>query len=147
MKRTLSVLIAAGVLGTALAAGGPAAAATSSIDCESLHSDWDYALELSQSNNFEKKAITNYLWQANGYETTYEICLDVPDGETLHLVLRDLRKETREQVLLTDDRPGDKIVRFTMPPNSWFRYDGTLTGPEGQKGHYRWYEKLTPHIP
>ncbi|MFG1700823.1 hypothetical protein [Nonomuraea sp. NPDC049309] len=147
MKRTLSALIAAGVLGTALAAGGPASAATSpSIDCEAVRSDWDYVWkDLAVPAGTVKKGLDNTTWHGNGYETTYEICLDVPDGETLTFLVTDYRNATRGDILYKDDRPGDKIVRFTLPPDSFFRYDGTF-GPDGNSGSIDWYEKRIPHV-
>jgi hypothetical protein len=139
MKRIYSGLAAAGVLGTALVAGGPASAATSSIDC-AASGPWDQVHELYVPTNVERYGVNNAAWNANGPEkTTYEVCLDIPDGETFTIRVKDLTDD--EKVVFEDDRPGDKAFSYTMPPNSWWRIDGTMTGPDSTFLYYTWHQR------
>ncbi|MEO3800125.1 hypothetical protein [Nonomuraea sp. B1E8] len=141
MKRKISVLAAAGVLGAALTTTPASAAATSAIDCTT--GDYTRVVNSYVPTNVERPGIDNLLYNINGPQAyTYEICLDIPDTSTFTINVRDLNDGLK--TMFTDDRPGDKIFRYDIPPNSFWQVHGTLTGPDSTFLYYTWYEKRTP---
>ena len=121
------------------AAGGPASAATSSVDCAAI-GPWDQVQRLYGPANVERRGVNNAAWNVNGSQkTTHEVCVDIPDGETFTIRVKDLYDN--EKVIFEDGRPGDKAFSYTMPPNSYWRIDGTMTGPEGAFPYYTWHQR------
>ncbi|MET8863940.1 hypothetical protein ABZW11_13385 [Nonomuraea sp. NPDC004580] len=138
MKRTISVL-AAGALGATLAGTTPASA--SSIDCAT--GGYTRVVNTYVPTNVERPGVDNALYNINGPQPhTYEICLDIPDGETFTIKLKNFNDGL--QTFFTDDRPGDKILRYTIPANFAWQVHGTLTGPGSTFLYYTWHEKRTP---
>ncbi len=43
-----------------------------------------------------------------------------------------------------DDRPGDKVFRYSLDPNSFWQVYGTMTGPDSTYIYYTWNEKQIP---
>ncbi|GAA3121167.1 hypothetical protein ACFFR3_36520 [Nonomuraea salmonea] len=137
MKRTIS-LLAAGVLGATLTVTSPASAATSDIDCAA--GDYTRVVNSYVPSNLQRPAIDGRQYNIGGsFAYDYEICLDIPDGETFTIEVRIWNNG--QQTAFVDDRPGDKIFRYSLEPDSFWQVYGTLTGPGSTYIDYSWYEK------
>ncbi|WP_030454159.1 hypothetical protein [Herbidospora cretacea] len=135
MKRTIFVLI--GVLAAMLTGITPASAA-SAVDCSA--GGYTRVYNSYVPTNMERGAIDgrSYNIGANlAYD--YEICLDIPDGETFSIEVRIWNNGT--QSTFVDNRPGDKVFRYSLAPNSFWQVYGTLTGPGSTYLYYTWHEK------
>jgi hypothetical protein len=141
MKRTISILIATGVLGATLTGISPASAATSTIDCATggyTRVVTSYAL-----TNLERPAVDGRSYNIGGPSAyTYEICLDIPDTSTFTIEVRSWTNGS--QSVFVDDRPGDKIFRYSLGPDSFWQVYGTMTGPGSTYLYYSWNEKQIP---
>nr|WP_062333566.1 hypothetical protein [Herbidospora sakaeratensis] len=134
MKRTIFVLV--GVLGAMLTGITPASAA---VDCSA--GGYTRVYHSYIPTNWERGAIDgrSYNIGANmSYD--YEICLDIPDGETFSIEVRIYNNGNWST--FEDDRPGDKVFRYSLAPNSFWQVYGTLTGPGSTYLYYDWHEKL-----
>ncbi|MEU7694263.1 hypothetical protein OHB01_00120 [Microbispora hainanensis] len=142
MKRTISVLtVAAGVLGVTLTGAGPALADTSAVDCST--GGYTYVVNKYVPTNVESPAVDNRLYNIAGPTAyTHEVCLDIPDNETFTIEVR--IGPTGSQQVIVDDRPGDKIFRFSPGTNTFWQVYGTLTGPGSTYLYYTWHEKQIP---
>lgn len=141
MKRTVSALVA-GVLGATLLGTAPASAATSDIDC-AARDDYTWVRNSYVPTNVERPAIDGRSYNIGGpYTYTYEICLDIPD-EASKFAIEVRIYNNGAWSTFTDDRPGDKIFTYTLPPDSFWQVYGTLTGPASTYLYYTWYEKRT----
>lgn len=139
MKRTTSVL-AATVLGATLIGISPASATTSSIDCTA--GDYTRVRESFTLTNLERGAVDGFNYRITASPVTIEVCLDIPDTSTFTIEARIRSFDT--QRVFVDDRPGDKIFRYSLDANSFWQTYGTLTGPDSTYLHYTWYEKQIP---
>ncbi|MDA0634992.1 hypothetical protein OUY22_16345 [Nonomuraea sp. MCN248] len=140
MKRTISVFVA-GVLGAALTGISPASAAASAIDCSA--GGYTRTVESYAITNAERPAVDGFAYRyGNPSQTTYEVCLDIPDTSTFTIEVRSWANQT--QTVFVDDRPGDKVFRFTLVPNSFWQVYGVLTGPDSVYLYYTWHEKQIP---
>lgn len=139
MKRTTSVL-AATVLGATLIGISPASATTSSIDCTA--GDYTRVRESYTLTNIERGAVDGFNYRITASPVTIEVCLDIPDTSTFTIEARIRSFDT--QRVFVDDRPGDKIFRYSLDANSFWQTYGTLTGPDSTYLHYTWYEKQIP---
>lgn len=139
MKRTTSVL-AATVLGATLIGINPASATTSSIDCTA--GDYTRVRESFTLTNLERGAVDGFNYRITASPVTIEVCLDIPDTSTFTIEARIRSFDT--QRVFVDDRPGDKIFRYSLDANSFWQTYGTLTGPDSTYLHYTWYEKQIP---
>lgn len=139
MKRTTSVL-AATVLGATLIGISPASATTSSIDCTA--GDYTRIMESYVPSNLERPAVDGFAYRLTASPVTIEVCLDIPDTSTFTIEARIRSFDT--QRVFVDDRPGDKIFRYSLDANSFWQTYGTLTGPDSTYVHYTWYEKQIP---
>ncbi|MEU8355908.1 hypothetical protein AB0C27_07825 [Nonomuraea sp. NPDC048882] len=138
MKRTIPILVAAGVLGATLTGNGPASAATSPIDCTA--GGYTRVVNSYVPTNVERPAIDGRTYNIGGPSAyTYEICLDIPDNERFTIEVRSWTNTVPSTFV--DDRPGDKIFRFSLPPDSFWQVYGTLTGPGSTYIYYTWHEK------
>ncbi|WP_169987656.1 hypothetical protein [Microbispora sp. H10836] len=139
MKRTISVLaVVAGALGTTLTGIGPASADTPAVDCSA--GGYTRALNSYILTNMEWSALDGRIYNISGPTAyTYEICLDIPDTSTLTVEVR--IGATGSQRVIVDDRPGDKIFRFSPGANTFWQVYGTMTGPGSTYLYYTWNEK------
>lgn len=140
MKRIVSTLaVAAGVLGTVLSGAGPASADT--VDCST--GDWTRVHTSYVPTNVERPAIDGFSYNiAGSWTTEYEVCLDIPDNASKFAIeVRVFNNGSWSTI--TDDRPGDKVIHYTIPPNSLWQVYGTLTGPGSTFLYYTWNEKKT----
>ncbi|WP_440071558.1 hypothetical protein [Streptosporangium sp. OZ121] len=136
MKRTIFVLI--GVIGAMLTGINPASAATSAVDCST--GGYTRAYNSYIPSNMERGAIDGRSYNIGGsLSYDYEICLDIPDTSTFTIEVRIWNNGT--QTAFVDDRPGDKVFRFSLAPNSFWQVYGTLTGPGSTYLYYTWHEK------
>ncbi|MEU4835791.1 hypothetical protein [Streptosporangium sp. NPDC023615] len=136
MKRTIFVLI--GFLGAMLIGVNPASAAIAAVDCST--GGYTRAYNSHIPSNMERGAIDGRSYNIGGslsYE--YEICLDIPDTSTFTIEVRIWNNGT--QTAFVDDRPGDKVFRFSLAPNSFWQVYGTMTGPGSTYLYYTWHEK------
>jgi len=136
MKRTISVLaVATGVLGATLTGIGPASAATSAVDCST--GGYTRVLNSYVPTNVQRLAVDGRSYNIGGpLAYTFEICLDIPDTSTFTIEVR-----MGTQTVFVDDRPGDKVFRYSLPPNSFWQVYGTMTGPDSTYVYYTWNEK------
>jgi hypothetical protein len=74
---------------------------------------------------------------------TYEVWLDIPNTSTFTIEVRRWSAGGSTTVLL-DDRPGDKVFRFSPGANSFWQVFGTMTGPDSTYINYTWNEKQIP---
>ncbi|MFF5111370.1 hypothetical protein [Streptosporangium sp. NPDC000509] len=140
MKRIISILVAAVALGATLTGVSPASAATSAVDCST--GEYTRVLNSYVPTNLERGAIDGRSYNIGGSLTyTFDICLDIPDTSTFTIEVRIWNNGT--QTSFVDDRPGDKIFRYTLAPNSFWQVYGTLTGPGSTYLYYTWNEKMT----
>ncbi len=140
MKRTIPVL-AAGVLGATLTVISPASAATSTVDCAA--GGYTRVVNSYVPTNIERPAIDGRSYNIGGPLTyKYEICLDIPDTSTFTIEVRSWTNGSES--VFVDDRPGDKIFHYSLPPNSAWQVYGTLTGPGSTYLYYTWHEKQLP---
>ncbi|MBG0819986.1 hypothetical protein HS048_04420 [Planomonospora sp. ID91781] len=138
MKRTVSVFIA-GILGATLTGVSPASAATSPIDCSS--GEYTRIRESFVPTNVERPAVDGFAYRFGGPSpTTYEVCLDVPDGSTFTIEVRSWSNGSPDETFV-DDRPGDKVFRYSLGANGFWQIYGTLTGPDSTFLYYTWHEK------
>ncbi|MED7928660.1 hypothetical protein SMD20_30715 [Nonomuraea sp. LP-02] len=141
MKRTISVLVATGVLGATLTGTSPASASTSAVDCAA--GGYTRVLNSYVPTNVERPAIDGRSYNIGGPNAyTYEICLDIPDTSTFTIEVRSWNNGVQSSFV--DDRPGDKIFRYSLAPNSFWQVYGTLTGPDSIYLYYTWHEKQIP---
>jgi hypothetical protein len=141
MKRTVSVLIA-GILGATLTGVSPASAATSPVDCSA--GEYTRIRESFVPTNVERPAVDGFAYRFGGPSpTTYEVCLDVPEGSTFTIDVRSWSNGSPDEPFV-DDRPGDKVFRYSLGANSFWQIYGTLTGPDSTFLYYTWYEKKIP---
>ncbi|MFI6457383.1 hypothetical protein ACIBF6_38235 [Streptosporangium amethystogenes] len=141
MKRTISVLVATGVLGATLTGISPASAATSAIDCAT--GGYTRVLNSYVPTNVERPAVDGHSYNIGGPSAyTYEVCLDIPDTSTFTIEVRIWSNGS--QSVFMDDRPGDKVFRYSLGANSFWQVYGTLTGPGSTYLYYTWYEKQIP---
>ncbi|MFG1948262.1 hypothetical protein [Nonomuraea sp. NPDC048826] len=141
MKRTIPILVATGVLGATLTATNPASAATSTLDCAA--GGYPRVLNSYVPTNVERPAIDGRSYNIGGpLSYTYEICLDIPDTSTFTIEVRSWANGSPN--VFVDDRPGDKIFRYSLGPNSFWQVYGTLTGPDSTYLYYTWHEKQIP---
>ena len=142
MKRIISSLaVATGVLGATLTGVSPASAATTAVDCST--GGYTYSVHKYVPTNVVSPAIDNRIYNIVGStEYTHEVCLDIPDTETFTIEVR--IGATGSQRVIVDDRPGDKIFRFSPGPNTFWQVYGTLTGPGSTYLYYTWHEKKIP---
>lgn len=140
MKRIISVLaVVTGLLGGMLTGIGPAAA--SAVDCAAGGYSW--VRNSYVPTNVERGAIDGRSYNISGAATyTYDICLDIPDDETFTIVVRRL-VDGEMRTVFVDDRPGDKVFTYSLPPSSFWQVSGTLTGPGSTYLYYTWYENRT----
>ncbi|MER6824887.1 hypothetical protein ABT352_02715 [Streptosporangium sp. NPDC000563] len=140
MKRIISILVAAVALGATLTGVSPASAAASAVDCST--GEYTRVLNSYVPTNIERGAIDGRSYNIGGSLTyTFDICLDIPDTSTFTIEVRIWNNGT--QTSFVDDRPGDKIFRYTLAPNSFWQVYGTLTGPGSTYLYYTWNEKMT----
>ncbi|GIH49299.1 hypothetical protein SAMN05421833_11564 [Microbispora rosea] len=139
MKRTISVLaVATGVLAATITGIGPASAATPAVDCST--GGYTRVLTSYVPTNVERPAVDGRTYNIGGpLEYTYEICLDIPDTETFTIEVRIWNNGTWSEFV--DDRPGDKVFRYSLGPNSFWQVYGTMTGPGSTYLYYTWHEK------
>ncbi|ETK34954.1 hypothetical protein [Microbispora sp. ATCC PTA-5024] len=141
MKSTNSVLVAAGVLGAMLTGISPASAATPAVDCSM--GGYTRVLNSYVPTNVERPAVDGRSYNIGGPSGyTYEVCLDIPDTSTFTIEVRIWSNGS--QSVFVDDRPGDKVFRYSIGPNSFWQVYGTLTGPGSTYIYYTWYEKQIP---
>lgn len=141
MKRTIPILVAAGLLGATLTGISPASAATSTVDCTA--GGYTRVLNTYVPTNIERPAIDGRTYNIGGpLAYTYEICLDIPDTSTFTIEVQSWTNGTPS--VFRDTRPGDKIFRYSLPPNSFWQVYGTLTGPGSTYLYYTWHEKQLP---
>ncbi|NAS21840.1 hypothetical protein GT755_09105 [Herbidospora sp. NEAU-GS84] len=136
MKRIIFVVV--GVIGAMLTGITPASAATSPVDCST--GTYTRVYTSYMPTNMERGAVDgrSYNIGANlAYD--YEICLDIPDNETFSIEVRIYNNGSWST--FTDNRPGDKIFRYSLAPNSFWQVYGTLTGPGSTYLYYTWNEK------
>jgi hypothetical protein len=140
MKRTTAALAATGLLGAMLTGvSGPASAST--IDCTT--GDYTRVHHSYVPTNVERPAIDGRAYNIGGpYAYNFEICLDIPDGSTFTIEVRSWTNG--QQSVFVDDRPGDKIFHYSLPPDSFWQVYGTLTGPPSTYLYYTWHEKKLP---
>ena len=139
MKRTISVLAATiGVLGATLTGVSPASAATSTVDCTA--GGYTRVVNSYIPTNIERPAIDGRSYNLGMPGSTFEICLDIPDTSTF--TIRVFGFDNGIQTNFVDDRPGDKIFRFTVGSSAFWQVYGTLTGPGSTYLYYNWHEKL-----
>ena len=113
MKRTIPILVAAGLLGATLTGISPASAATSAVDCTA--GGYTRVWNSYVPTNIERAAIDGRIYNIGGpLAYTYEICLDIPDTSTFTIEVRIWTNGT--QSVFVDSRPGDKIFRYSLPP-------------------------------
>ena len=141
MKRTISVLaVAAGVLGATLTGVSPASAAASAVDCST--GGYTRVVNSYVPTNVQRPAVDGHSYNIGGPLTyTYEVCLDIPDTSTFTIEVRIWNNGT--QSVFVDDRPGDKVIRYSLDPNSFWQVYGTMTGPGSTYIYYTWNEKQT----
>jgi hypothetical protein len=140
MKRIISVLVA-GVLGATLTGISPASAATPAIDCAT--GGYTRVVNSYVPTNIERPAVDGHTYNIGGPPAyTYEICLDIPDTSTFTIEVRSWANGSPS--VFVDDRPGDKIFRYSLGPNSFWQVYGTLTGPGSTYLYYTWHEKQIP---
>ncbi|MEU3167191.1 hypothetical protein [Streptosporangium sp. NPDC006930] len=140
MKRIISILVATVALGATLTGVSPASAATSAVDCST--GEYTRVLNSYMPTNLERGAIDGRSYNIGGSLTyAFDICLDIPDTSTFTIEVRIWNNGT--QTSFVDDRPGDKIFRYTLAPNSFWQVYGTLTGPGSTYLYYTWHEKMT----
>ncbi|MET8863939.1 hypothetical protein ABZW11_13380 [Nonomuraea sp. NPDC004580] len=140
MKHTIS-LLAAGVLGATLTVTSPASAATSGIDCAT--GGYTRVVNSYVPSNVQRPAIDGRQYNIGGSRAyDFEICLDIPDTSTFTIEVRIWKNA--KQTTFVDDRPGDKIFRYSLEPDSFWQVYGTLTGPASTMIDYSWYEKQLP---
>ncbi|MFF0310602.1 hypothetical protein ACFYSC_24485 [Streptosporangium sp. NPDC004379] len=142
MKRTISTLaVVTGVLGATLTGTGPASATTSEVDCSA--GGYTRVLNSYVPTNIQRPAIDGRSYNIGGPSAySYEICLDIPDTSTFAIEIRIWSNGSMRVV--TDDRPGDKVFRYSIDANSFWQVYGTLTGPDSTYIYYTWYEKQIP---
>ncbi|GII79194.1 hypothetical protein Sru01_41760 [Sphaerisporangium rufum] len=142
MKRTISALtVATGLFGAMLTGAGPASADTPAVDCST--GGYTRVLESYIPTNFQRGAVDGRIYNITGPATTYEVCLDIPDTETFTIEVR-IRASDGSTSVFTDDRPGDKVFRFTPGAMTFWQVYGTMTGPGSTYIYYTWYEKQIP---
>ncbi|MEU7885455.1 hypothetical protein AB0B54_08130 [Microbispora bryophytorum] len=139
MKRTISVLaVITGALGATLTGIGPASADTPAVDCST--GGYTRVLNSYVPSNIERPAVDGHSYNIGGPSAyTYEVCLDIPDTETFTIEVRIWSNGS--QTVFRDDRPGDKVFRYSIGPNSFWQVYGTLTGPGSTYVYYTWNEK------
>ncbi|WP_169952898.1 hypothetical protein [Microbispora sp. H11081] len=143
MKRTTPVFaVVLGVFGAMLTGIGPASAAPSGVDCSAggytrAYAGWIYS-------NYRRVAVDGRQYGLGNPEpVTYEICLDIPDDSTFTIEVRSWANQV--ETVFVDDRPGDKIFRYTLDtPMSFWQIYGTMTGPDNTVLNYTWHEKQIP---
>ncbi|GLX10662.1 MULTISPECIES: hypothetical protein [Microbispora] len=142
MKRTISVLaVTTGVLGATLTGIGPASAATPAVDCST--GGYTRVLTSYVPTNVQRPAVDGHSYNIGGpLAYTYEVCLDIPDTSTFTIEVRIWNNGT--QTVFVDDRPGDKVFRYSLDPNSFWQVYGTMTGPDSTYIYYTWNEKQIP---
>ena len=141
MKRISSILVTTGVLGATLTGISPASAATPAIDCTAGGYTW--VRNSYVPTNVESGAIDGRIYNISGPSANnYEICLDIPDTSTFTIEVRSWTNESPS--VFVDDRPGDKIFRYSLGLNSFWQVYGTLTGPGSTYLYYTWHEKKLP---
>ncbi|MEU9834485.1 hypothetical protein AB0D67_23400 [Streptosporangium sp. NPDC048047] len=143
MKRTISTLaVVTGVLGATLIGIGPASAAGSEVDCSA--GGYTRVLNTYVPTNDQRVAVDGRSYNIAGpVAYTYEVCLDIPDSSTFTIEARIYPGDGTMRVF-TDDRPGDKVFRYSPGANSFWQVYGTMTGPDSTYVYYTWYEKQIP---
>ncbi|MGA5304075.1 hypothetical protein ACPCHT_29415 [Nucisporomicrobium flavum] len=142
MKRMVPVLAAAAVAaGATLAGAAPASAASPAVDC--AKGEYTRVLRSYIPTNVQRPAVDGHSYNIGGGLTyDYEVCLDIPDTSTFTIEVRVWASDGSTRVIV-DDRPGDKIVRYSLAPNSFWQVYGTMTGPGSTYIYYTWNEKQT----
>ncbi|MEU6432449.1 hypothetical protein ABZ860_41635 [Microbispora sp. NPDC046973] len=142
MKRTISVLAAVtGVLGATLAGISPASAAAPAVDCST--GGYTRVLNSYVPTNVQRPAVDGRSYNIAGPSAyTYEVCLDIPDTSTFTIEVRIWSNGS--QSVFVDDRPGDKVFRYSPGANSFWQVYGTMTGPDSTYVYYTWNEKQIP---
>ncbi|GAA1513829.1 hypothetical protein GCM10009677_53740 [Sphaerisporangium rubeum] len=140
MKRTISVLaVVTGLIGAMVTGIGPASA--SAVDCAA--GGYTRVYNSYVPTNVQRPAVDGYSYHIGGSPGySYEICLDIPDGETFTVEVRSWTNTVPS--VFVDDRPGDKVFRYSVPGDSFWQVYGTLTGPGSTYIYYTWYEKRLP---
>jgi hypothetical protein len=143
MKRAIPVLaVAAGILGATLTGVSPASAGVPGVDCST--GGYTRVLESYALTNIERVGADGRSYNITGpLAYTYEVCLDIPDTSTFTIEVRRWFPGGSATVLL-DDRPGDKVFRFSPGANSFWQVFGTMTGPGSTYLTYTWSEKQIP---
>jgi hypothetical protein len=149
MKRTIPLLaVTAGIVGATLTGVAPASAAvpasaTNAVDCSSP--EYTYRVHSYVPTNIQRPAVDGRSYNISGPQAyTTEVCLDIPDSSTFTIEVRILASDGSTRTLFVDDRPGDKVFRFSTGAYAFWQVYGTLTGPPSTYLYYDWAEK---HIP
>ncbi|GAA5047380.1 hypothetical protein HNP84_000377 [Thermocatellispora tengchongensis] len=143
MKRTIPVLaVATGVLGAMLTGISPASAAASAVDCST--GGYTYVLNTYVPTNIQRPGVDGSTYNLSGQKAyTHEVCLDIPDTSTFTIEVR-IRSADGSTNVFVDDRPGDKVFRFSPGAYSFWQTYGTMTGPDSTYIYYTWNEKKIP---
>ncbi|MFC4532846.1 hypothetical protein [Sphaerisporangium dianthi] len=141
MKRTIPALaVAAGVLGATLTGVSPAAAAA--VDCST--GGYTRVLTSYIPTNMQRGAVDGHIYNIAGSPAyTLEVCLDIPDTSTFTIEVQ-MRSADGSTRVFVDDRPGDKVFRYSPGPNSFWQVYGTMTGPGSTYIYYTWNDKQIP---
>ncbi|MEU8194531.1 hypothetical protein AB0C10_12210 [Microbispora amethystogenes] len=141
MKRTISALaVTTGILGATLTGISPASA--SAVDCSTGGYTW--VRNSYVPTNDQRLGVDGRTYNLSGSTAyTYEVCLDIPDTETFTIEVRVYHPGGPTDVFV-DDRPGDKIFRYSPGANVFWQVYGTMTGPGSTYLYYTWYEKQIP---
>jgi len=139
MKRTIPALtVAAGVLGATLTGISPASAAAPAVDCSA--GEYTRVLQSSIPTNIQRPAVDGRSYNIGGsLAYTYEVCLDIPDTSTFTIEIWIWSGGSQRTIV--DDRPGDKVLHYSLGANSAWQVYGTLTGPGSTYLSYTWSEK------
>jgi hypothetical protein len=143
MKRTIPVLaVTAGVLAATLTGISPASATAPAVDCST--GGYTRVLQSYVPTNVQRPAVDGRTYNIIGSQAyTYEVCLDIPDTSTFTIEAR-IRSADGSTRVFVDDRPGDKVFRYSPGANSFWQVYGTLTGPGSTYIYYTWNEKQIP---
>ncbi|MFC6082754.1 hypothetical protein [Sphaerisporangium aureirubrum] len=143
MNRTIPVLaVVAGVLGATLTGIGPASAATSAVDCST--GGYTRTLTSYVPTNVQRPGVDGRSYNISGPSaSTWEVCLDIPDTSTFTIEAR-IRHSDGSTSVFVDDRPGDKVFRYSPGAISFWQVYGTMTGPGSTYIYYTWNEKQIP---
>ncbi|MCA2219066.1 hypothetical protein [Jidongwangia harbinensis] len=141
MKGWIRLAVAAGVAGATLTGVAPAGAADV-VDCTSAQ----YTRKLASyvPTNVQRPGVDGHSYNISGPQAfTYEVCLDILDSATFAIEAR-LRSADGTTRVFVDNRPGDKIFRYTPGAEASWQVFGTMSGPPSTYVEYTWAEKLIP---